>query len=54
MIVLPEGEFDALVGRPGYHERDNGDLERREGSLVYLIVRQSSNPALPTGQQAYG
>ena len=49
VIVLPEGEFDSLVGRPGYHERDNGDLERREGSLVYLIVRQSSNPALPTG-----
>ena len=49
VIVLPEGEFDALVGRPGYHERDNGDLERREGSLVYLIVRQSSNQALPTG-----
>ena len=54
VIVLPEGEFDALVGRPGYHERDNGDLERREGSLVYLIVRQQSNQALPMGEQAYG
>jgi hypothetical protein len=54
VIVLPEGEFDALVGRPGYHERDNGDLERREGSLVYLIVRQSSNQALPMGEEAYG
>ena len=40
VIVLPEREFDALVGRPGYHQRDNGDLERREGILVYLIVRQ--------------
>src|SRR4029077_6823549 len=49
IIVLPAEEFDTLVGRPGYHERDNGDLERREGSLVYLIVRQSSNQALPTG-----
>ena len=54
VIVLPEGEFDALVGRPGYHQRDNGDLERREGSLVYLIVRQQSNQALPMGEEAYG
>ena len=54
VIVLPEGEFDGLVGRPGYHERDNGDLERREGSLVYLIVRQSSNQALRMGEEAYG
>ena len=50
VIVLPEGEFDTLVGRPGYHQRDNGDLERREGSLVYLIVRQQSNRALPMGE----
>ena len=33
VIVLPGEEFDALIGRPGYHQRDNGDLERREGSL---------------------
>jgi hypothetical protein len=26
VIVLPEREFDALVGHPGYHQRDNGDL----------------------------
>jgi hypothetical protein len=52
--IVPEGEFDTLVGRPGYHQRDNGDLERREGSLVYLIVRQRSNRALPMGEQAYG
>ena len=50
VIVLPEGEFDTLVGRPGYHQRDNGDLERREGSLVYVIVRQQSAPALPMGE----
>ena len=50
VIVLPEGEFDTLVGRPGYHQRDNGDLERREGSFVYLIVRQQSNRALPMGE----
>ena len=46
VIVLPEGEFDALVGRPDYHQRDNGDLERREGSLVYLIVRRQNNSTL--------
>jgi len=40
VIVLPGEEFDALIGRPGYRLRDNGDLERREGSLVYVIVRQ--------------
>jgi hypothetical protein len=50
VIVLPGKEFDALVGRPGYGLRDNGDLERREGSLVYLIVRQQSNWALPMGK----
>ena len=54
VIVLPAGEFDTLVGRPGYRLRDNGDLERREGSLVYVIVRQQSNQALPMGEQAYG
>jgi hypothetical protein len=50
VIVLPAAEFDTLVGRPGYHQRDNGDLERREGSLVYLMVRQQSAPALPMGE----
>jgi hypothetical protein len=50
VIVLPGREFDTLVGRPGYHQRDNGDLERREGSLVYVIVRQQSNRALPMGE----
>ena len=49
VIVLPEAEFDALIDRPGYRLRENGDLERREGSLVYLIVRQQSNRALPVG-----
>jgi hypothetical protein len=50
VIVLPGGEFDTLVDRPGYHRRDNGDLERREGSLVYVIVRQQNAPALPMGE----
>ena len=46
VIVLPEAEFDALIGRPGYHQRNNGDLERREGTLVYVIIRQQSNSTL--------
>ena len=46
VIVLPEGDFDALIGRPGYHQRDNGDLERREGTLVYVIVRRQNNSTL--------
>ena len=50
VIVLPGEEFDTLIGRSGYHQRNNGDLERREGSLVYLIVRQQSNRALPMGE----
>jgi hypothetical protein len=50
VIVLPETDFDALIGRPGYSLRDNGDLERREGSLVHVIVRQQSNRALPMGE----
>ena len=51
VIVLPAGNFDALIGRAGYRQRDNGDLERREGSLVYVMVRQSSNQALPMGER---
>ena len=46
VIVLPEGEFDTLIDRPGYRLRDNGDLERREGSLVWVIVRRQSNALL--------
>jgi hypothetical protein len=33
VIVLPEADFDAFKGREGYRQRDNGDLERVEGSL---------------------
>ena len=43
VIVLPGEEFDTLIGRPGYHQRNNGDLERREGTLVYVIVRRQNN-----------
>ena len=46
VIVLPGEEFDTLVGRPGYHQRSNGDLERREGTLVYVIVRRQNNSTL--------
>ena len=49
VIVLAGEEFDALIGRPGYHLCENGDLERREGSLVYVMVRQG-NRALPMGE----
>jgi hypothetical protein len=49
VIVLPEADFDALKGREGYRQRDNGDLERAEGSLVYVIVRQQSSPSITTG-----
>jgi hypothetical protein len=49
VIILPEAEFDALKGREGYRQRADGDLERVEGSLVYVIVRQQSNPTLTTG-----
>ena len=46
VIVLPGEEFDTLIGRPGYHQRNNGDLERREGTLVYVIVRRQNNSTL--------
>jgi hypothetical protein len=49
VIVLPGEEFDALIGRPGYHLCENGALERREGNLVYVMVRQG-NRALPMGE----
>ena len=51
VIVLPGEEFDVLIGRPGYHQRENGDLQRREGSLVYVIVRQQSNRQLQINPQ---
>jgi hypothetical protein len=49
VIVLPEADFDALKGREGYRQRANGDLERVEGSLVYVIVRQQRNASLTAG-----
>jgi hypothetical protein len=49
VIVLPAEEFDALIGRPGYSLRANGDLERREGSLVYVMVRKQSKQSV-TGE----
>jgi hypothetical protein len=33
VIVLPAADFDALIGRAGYHQRDNGDLERKREAL---------------------
>ena len=53
VIVLPDADFDALIDRPGYNLRENGDLERREGSLVYVIIRQQSNRALPIRESPY-
>jgi hypothetical protein len=50
VIVLPEGEFDTLVGRPGYRLRDNGDLERGEGSLVYLISPATKHSGAADGR----
>ena len=47
VIVLPNEEFDVLTDRPGYRLCDDGDLERC--SLVYVMVRQQSNPSLTTG-----
>ena len=38
-----------LTGCEGYRQRANGDLERVEGSLVYVIVRQQSSPSLTAG-----
>jgi hypothetical protein len=49
VIVLPEADFDALKGREGYRQRANGDLERIEGSLVYVMVRQQGNSSLTAG-----
>ena len=44
-----EGGYASQDGRPGYHLCENGDLERREGSLVYVMVRQG-NRALSMGK----
>src|SRR4029434_10015921 len=46
VIVLAAEEFGSLVGPPGYSLRANGDLERQEGSLVYVMVRQQSKQSL--------
>ena len=42
VIVLPEVDFDALKGREGYRQRENGKLERVEGSIVYMIMRSTA------------
>jgi hypothetical protein len=44
VIVLPAQW--TLVRRPGYHQSNNGDLERREGTLVYVLVRRQNNSTL--------
>jgi hypothetical protein len=41
VIVLPSADFNALKGREGYRQRENGELERVEGSIVYMIMRSS-------------
>ena len=38
----PPTDLRAIV----YHQRNNGDLERSEGALVYVIIRQQSNSTL--------
>ena len=45
VIVLPGEDFDALI-EPRLSQRNNGDLERREGTLVYVIVRRQNNSTL--------
>ena len=54
VIVLPGEEFDALIGRPGYHLCENGDLERREGSLVYVMVRSKATGHCRRENRHYG
>src|SRR5262245_5553573 len=44
VIVLPEADFDAPKGRVGYRQRANGDLERLERSLVYVILPAAKQP----------
>src|SRR5215510_4008876 len=53
VIVLPAEEFDALIGRPGYHLCENGDLERREGSLVYVMVGQGNRALTPAHRRQH-
>lgn len=41
VITIPDDEWETLATTPGYAVRADGDLERREGNLLIVLVRQS-------------
>jgi hypothetical protein len=41
VITIPDAEFDQLLAKPEYTRRSDGSLERLEGSLRIVIIRQS-------------
>jgi hypothetical protein len=49
ITARPQEEPEAKRGRQGYRQRANGDLERMEGSLVYVIIPQQGKQSL-TGE----
>ncbi len=50
VIVLPEGEFDTLVGRPGYHQRDNGDFGAPGGKSCLSDSPATKQPGAADGR----
>jgi hypothetical protein len=41
VITIPDAEFEQISGKPDYSLLEDGSLERLEGSLRILVVRQS-------------
>jgi hypothetical protein len=41
VITIPDTEFERILGKPTYTLLEDGSLERLEGSLRIVIVRQS-------------
>ena len=42
VITIPDNEFERILGKPTYRLLEDGSLERLEGSLRIVIVRQSA------------
>jgi hypothetical protein len=48
VFTIPDAEFDQLWAKPEYTRLSDGSLERLEGSLRIVIIRQSrGNNLLP-------
>jgi hypothetical protein len=46
VLAIDDGEFDQAAGKPNYQRIDDNKLERIEGQLKIVLVRQSQSKGL--------